>query len=140
MINASCHFLVDVDRIFAVVSLWSLKLNADDEIYENHLLKSVLDVCKIYEVEPKNSMIKSISNMLRNSSDLEAKCPFKKDKTFSLFNLQASNDIIPSYFSANSYRFKIEIMWKGSVFSAIGLSYLFRNTFIIEYTADHTVE
>lgn len=100
----------------------SLQKSEKDNDYQNEILRSTINMCKLEDGVRGNFLTKMLMENFYNSSDFSLKCPMKP-RTFSLWNFKMSANAFPSYLLTNDFKFMIDLKIQSKIPSVKGLVY-----------------
>lgn len=113
LMNFTVITFAEVEKLFVVMSVRFPTSNKDTE-YENEVMKSTVDICKVFKRATGNFAVKIFTDNLKNSNGFPFECPLKPH-TVQLKNLDFAGMLLPSYLLPGKTKFAIEIIMKGKI-------------------------
>lgn len=93
---------------FMLTFTFSLPKNDDDKEYQNRVLRSTVDTCKMRAGSGGNFLVKMLMENFLKSADFSLRCPMKAG-TYNLWNFKVSDSFIPSYLLLSDFKFMIDM-------------------------------
>lgn len=111
--NYSTETSVEILRLMGTFS-FSLQKTKDDNDFENEVMKSTVNMCKLEKGVRANFLTKMMMENFKNSSDFSLKCPMKPGRT-SLTNFKMSEHSFPSYLLMSYFKFMIQLKLQSKI-------------------------
>ncbi|KAL7045318.1 hypothetical protein ACKWTF_002189 [Chironomus riparius] len=123
IMNITINFAYEVSKMMISFSFDVPKDN-NDKNFERTIIKSTINVCKMFQGVMGDFIVKTIMDVLHKSVDFELKCPFPK-RTFTVTNFLFSDKFLPTYLLVSDFQFMVRAKVMGKVPQHKNLVHLF---------------
>lgn len=87
---------------------FSIQKHEKDKDYQNQVMKSTIDMCKLYKGVRGNFLTRMLMENIKKSMDFVLQCPFKPG-AYHLWNYQLHDSAIPTYLLTSDLKFMMEL-------------------------------
>lgn len=119
--NYSSDINVDLLRLIGTFS-FSLQKTKDDNDYENEILRSTVNMCKLEDGVRGNFLTKMLMENFKNCADFSLKCPMQQ-RNISLTNFKMSENSFPSYLLMTYFKFMVQLKLQSKIPNVKSLVY-----------------
>lgn len=113
LMNLTITTFVEIEKLFAVMSVRFPTSDKDTE-YGNEVMKSTLEICKVFKRTTGNFIIKVFIASFKNTDSLSLECPLKPH-TVRLENMDFTGILLPSYLLPGKAKFAAEMIMKAKI-------------------------
>lgn len=107
LLNYSATTFVDMLKVSSTFS-FSLQKNEEDLEYQNRVLRSTIDLCRLRTGATGNFVAKMLMENFHKCADFTLQCPMKAGP-YNLLNFNVSDAFIPSYLILGDINFMIDM-------------------------------